>query len=514
MARLRQLNPQNYPSSTNINAEFENIVRYLNSAELGNKTVSELLDVLFDDAGVFDGPIEMRRLSGTGIQFRVGEFTDAEAGWITLISDTDLRGASGVDLGSIGAPIFHSRQDTTATAGQTVISYSHASTDTLVVYKNGLLQVPTTDYTSSDSANTVTMTSALAANDKISIFKVRASVISGFVRADVTITATSQVVHSFTHTEEQVLQVWLNGVLLQEGGSNDYTTNPASNTITLVNNPSVNDKLTIITVENTSNQVVTGLMLEGNFTDTADGLIKFAKINIADNAITQAKVSGLTAALTAATTMTISASTPSSPAQGDLFLDTSTSPNQLKFFDGVQFISLNAEAEIPTFASSNANQFLKVNGTGTALQFSAVDLSSVVPQTFMGAANGVASLDSSALVPSAQLPTILTAISLPAAVGGSVSNGTVLVQRLFKQKLRIDGITHALSAGSCTVQISVDGSVVGSTHAVSTSGTDTTISPAISIDASTGSKRLEIVVTGVSGATDLEVGIACVTEDT
>ena len=514
MARLRQLNPQNYPSSTNINAEFENIVRYLNAAELGNKTVSELLDVLFDDTGTFDGPIEMRRVAGTGIQFRVGEFTDSESGFVTLISDTDLRGASGVDLGSVGAPIFHSRQDTTATAGQTVINYAHATTDELIVYKNGLLQVPTTDFTNDAAAGTVTMTTALSLNDKITLFKVRANVITGFVRTDITITATSQVVHSFTHNENQVVQVWLNGVLLQEGGANDYTTNPTSNTITLVNNPSINDKLTIITVENTSNQVVTGLMLEGNFTDTSDGLIKFDKINIPNNGITQAKVSGLTTALAAATTMTISATTPGSPTQGDLFLDTSSSPNQLKFFDGVQFISLNAEAEIPTFASTNANQFLKVNGTGTALQFGTVDLSSVVPQTFVGAANGVASLDSAALVPTAQLPTILTAVTLSSAVGGTVSNGTVLVQRLFKQKIRIDGITHALSSGTCTVQISVDGSVVGTTHSVSATAADATISPAINIDASTGSKRLEIVVTSASAAQNLEIGIACVTEDT
>jgi len=514
MARLRQLNPQNYPSSTNINAEFENIVRYLNSAEFGNKTVAELLDILFDDSGSFDGPIEMRRLAGTGIQFRVGEFSGAEDGWTTLITDADLRGADGVDLGNIGAPIFHSRQDTTATAGQTVINYVHTTSDTLVVYKNGLLQVPTTDYTNDATADTVTMTSALALNDKVSIFKVRADTITGFVRSDITITATNQVVHSFTHTEEQVLQVWLNGVLLQEGGANDYTTSPDQNTITLVNNPSVNDKLTIITVENTSNQVVTGLMLEDVFTDLSDGLIKFNKINIADGAITQAKVSGLSAALAAATTMTISATTPASPSQGDLFLDTSTSPNQLKVYDGVQFISLNAEAEIPSFTASNANQFLKVNGTGTALQFGAVDLSSVVPQTFIGAANGVASLDSSAVVPSAQVPTILSAITLPVSVGGSVSNGTVLVQRLFKQKIRIDGITHALSAGSCTIQISVDGSVVGNTFSVSSTAADATISPAINVDATTASKRLEIVVTGVSAATDLEIGIGCVTEDT
>ena len=48
MTRLRQQYPQNYGSSGNINTEVENITRYLNSAELGDKTVGELLGTLFD----------------------------------------------------------------------------------------------------------------------------------------------------------------------------------------------------------------------------------------------------------------------------------------------------------------------------------------------------------------------------------------------------------------------------------------------------------------------------------
>ena len=67
MARLRQQNPQNYVASGNINAEFENVIRYLNSAELGEKTLGELLKVLFTEDGVWQGPIEFRNDSSAGI---------------------------------------------------------------------------------------------------------------------------------------------------------------------------------------------------------------------------------------------------------------------------------------------------------------------------------------------------------------------------------------------------------------------------------------------------------------
>ena len=41
MARLRQQHPQNYVSSGNIHTDFENIIRYLNTAEFGDKTKRE-----------------------------------------------------------------------------------------------------------------------------------------------------------------------------------------------------------------------------------------------------------------------------------------------------------------------------------------------------------------------------------------------------------------------------------------------------------------------------------------
>ena len=72
MARLRQQNPQNYGSSSNINAEFENLTRYVNAGELGDKTIGELLAVLFNSSGEFAGPIELRNDSSAGLQYRIG----------------------------------------------------------------------------------------------------------------------------------------------------------------------------------------------------------------------------------------------------------------------------------------------------------------------------------------------------------------------------------------------------------------------------------------------------------
>ena len=51
MARLRQQHPQNYVNSGNIHTDFENLIRYINSAELGNKTIGELFGILFNEEG-------------------------------------------------------------------------------------------------------------------------------------------------------------------------------------------------------------------------------------------------------------------------------------------------------------------------------------------------------------------------------------------------------------------------------------------------------------------------------
>ena len=72
-------------------------------------------------------------------------------------------------------------------------------------------------------------------------------------------------------------------------------------------------------------------------------------------------------------------------------MDTSQTPNVLKFFDGSQFLQTSPESSLPTFTTANANNFVKVNGSGTALVYGSVDLSSTIPVTQRGAASGVAS---------------------------------------------------------------------------------------------------------------------------
>lgn len=144
MARLRQQYPRNYGTSDNISLEFENLIRYLIAGERGNKTFGELMTLLFNADGEVEDIVELRKDSSEGLQYRVGTYaaTDTESGWVTLISNADLRGEKGQDFGEIGAPIIFGRVDFTATASQTTFNYAHDETDELLVYVNGALQVP------------------------------------------------------------------------------------------------------------------------------------------------------------------------------------------------------------------------------------------------------------------------------------------------------------------------------------------------------------------------------------
>ena len=63
------------------------------------------------------------------------------------------------------------------------------------------------------------------------------------------------------------------------------------------------------------------MMFEEDFAHTDSGLIKFNKIKIDNDAIPQAKVASLTTDLGAKAKLTVSSSTPTGPATGDLFLD-------------------------------------------------------------------------------------------------------------------------------------------------------------------------------------------------
>ena len=556
MARLRQQHPQNYVSSGNIHTDFENIVRYINAAEFGDKTIGELLAVLFNSEGTFQGPIELRVDNVNGLQYRVGVYSGADDGWIDLIDISSLRGPGGSNVGTVEGPFFFNRQDkligtgvattftitqggsgytsaptvsfsgpqatdgtsaaatatitagavtaitlTNAGSGYTsaptltitpptsgtqatatctlaalagtanVLSYTFdANTEDVVVYKNGLLLALATtgsaaEYTTSSANNTITISTGtgVAVGDKFSIYSIRSQSVTNFRRQDTQITSSTNSV-AFVHSSDETLLVWRNGILQEPGGGADYIASSQTATITFNTSLATGDKIVIITVENQAQKTIAGLMFEDEYTDT-QGFIKYNKLNIANDQIPQNKVNGLSTSLAVKANIATSNSTPASSATGDLWLDTSQVPAILKFYDGTQWLETSPESSLPTFLATNASQYVRVNGTGTSLEYGDLDLSSVIPKTDRGAVNGVASLDASAKIPTSQLPDIFATSTISffnvwedASV--NVSNKTYFVSNIWKQKLRLDGITHKLAAGTCTIQLSVDGSTM------------------------------------------------------
>jgi hypothetical protein len=608
MARLRQQHPQNYVNSGNIHTDFENVIRYINAAELGNKTVGELFSILFDEEGVFQGPIQMRVDPNSGLQFRVGMYASDDVGWQDLVSLSQLRGPSGSNVGTIEGPLFYNRTDKvistgvasitvtnggsayttaptvtfsapndsngvrpTATAVVTsgvvtsitvltpgsgyltapsisitppagnggtlavataslaaitiasrVVSYTFdPDTDTIVVYKNGILLSETTsvgssEYATNPTANTITLATTPQLGDKISVYSVRSQSVTNFRRVDIEIASPTSSV-PFVHTADEKVLVWRNGILQEEGGDADYLTSPSTNTVTFLDQQGLSsgDKVTILTVENQAVQSVGGLMFEDEYTD-ANGFIRFDRISVANNQIPQNKVSQLAVSLAAKANIVISSSSPVTPATADLWLDISRAPAILKFYDGTQWLETSPESSLPTFIQSNAGQYVRVNGTGTALEYGDIDFSALVPKTFMGSANGVATLDTAGKLPVSQLPETFATISIPFFSvwednAAAIANKTYFVTRIYKQTLRIDGLSFRTNAGTCTIQLSVDGVAVGPTFAVNTTVQQQALNTVIEIVATNVSRRIEIIVTNNASGQSLEVGIAAAT---
>ena len=511
MARIRQQYPQNYGASGNINTEFESVIRYLNAAEFGNNTVGELFGKIFDENGNWDGPVEFKKDPTAGIQYRVGEYTSEAEGWQTLATIAELRGEPGQTVGEIGAPIIFGRADFVATSAQTDFDYSFASTDELLVYVDGVLQSEGSlnDYTKDPDAGTagrVTFNSGLTTGQVVSVFKIRSTSITGFNRVD-TLTTATQINFPFTFDEDTKLQVYKNGLLQREGGTNDYTLIPDQNTVQFNTGVTANNTISIITVENTSVQAVTGLMFEEDFAHTDSGLLKFDKIAIADSDIPQVKVNGLVTGLAEKAKLTVSPTTPTGTVTGDLWHDTGQVPNQLKFYDGTQWLRTSPDSSLPTFSTGNAGQFVKVNGTGTALEYAGLDLSSVIALSQKGAANGVAALDSNGRLPTAQLPANLSTSSMY-HIEATASNQTYVMQRIYKQNIRIEAISVMTSSGTANVKININGTDYGDIYAASSAPNEQVLGTPIEVDASVSSAAIGFTVSGASSAANLEVTLA------
>lgn len=518
MARLKVLYPGNHTSSGNIGADVENIVRYLNSAELGDSTLAELMKKLFDVEGNFDAPVQLRNDTTSGLQYRVGAYTEAEQGWKQLATAGEIRGLSGSDVGTIGAPLFSARQDIVVNSadangdiayatGTTSFSYLHELTDAIVVYLNGALQATNT-YTTDATANTVVLSTATDADDLVTLYKVQSSNDSGYQREDV-LAGASQAVFPFVHTEDQQVLVYRNGVLQRSGGTHDYTQQPANSTITFTSAMALDDLITFIIVEDTSQVRVSGLMTEDKFTNS-DGFIPFGKLAITDAEIPQSKVDGITDLLANRGRVYVSASEPSSSNAGDFWVDTASSPNVLKFYNGTGWLLTSPDTGIPAFATTNALQFLRINSTGGGLEFADVDFTAVVPKTYIGAAEGVAGLDATGRLPIAQLPSTFATRSFFYQNTGSIGNGSYVITRAFKQNVRIDAIAAKSTSGTANIQMKINGINAGDVVPVSSSLTEQNLSASIAIDATTTSREIAFEVTSQSSLTDIEVTLAAV----
>jgi len=223
MARLRQQHPQNYVNSGNIHTDFENVIRYLNTAELGDKTLSELMATIFNEEGVFDGPIQMRLDATAGIQYRIGQYSGAETGWVTIADVSTFRGTAGASVGNVEGPFFFGRAD--VLIGGPI--------DTLTVTAGGANYATVPTVTISDpqepTGTTATATATLTADAVTAITITNAG--SGYTAAPtVTITggsgsgatasgtigaANSVIGYSFDPSTENIV-VYRNGLLLHD----------------------------------------------------------------------------------------------------------------------------------------------------------------------------------------------------------------------------------------------------------------------------------------------------------
>lgn len=503
MSRLRQYFANRYSSSEATNSEFENIVRYLNAAELGNLTIAELMDKIFTSDGILDIGYQFRFNAATGLEY----MTDPVAGnWTLIASADDLRGAQGVNIGNVEAPLFSNRVDITATAAQTVYPYTASASSTggsnVMVWINGVLQ-NTSTYTYSSGANTVTLVSGQTAGTLVTIATIRTSPSTAYRRVDLVATA-SQVVFPFPFTSTEEIVVYKNGILQREGGGFDYIKNSTTGTVTFTVAQTNGNIITIVCITNSALKDVAGLMLEDKY--ATNGLINLAKINIGAGAIAQDRIANLVSGLAGKAKITVSGTTPVGPTIGDLWVNTSYSVPQLLFYDGTRWLSSSPNGLIPLPLAANALQFIRLNSTATALEYAPFDTSGLVLLASVGAANGVAPLNSSGKVPSANIPDFAQRAPVIGRIPGAIGNVSYVVGHINGNIHTFDSITVKLTSGTATVQLQVGGVNIGSTIAASATTAKLAIT-ATARDATAAPQDVVLVVTGGATPVDLTYNI-------
>jgi len=524
MAGIRQTAAFEYASSDKVQTEFENVVRYLQQAEVGGKTLGEVIDNLTDDDGNLNADISFRVDSVAGLQFKAGETGD----WTTIAPLSDIRGEAGQNVGDIGAPIFNGRQDyvigttidpTTGVAypdNTTVLQYAHTADDTLVVFEDGILKRDPEDYGTDAAAGTVTFVNPLTISggtggspQTVTVYKIRATAITSFQRVDYVV-AGSERAFSFAMDDATEIQVYFNGFLMREGGGNDYIRDNDTDTVTFNlddqgNSPTdTDDVITIITVENTANQVVAGLMLEQAFTNQQTGKILFDKLELADGAIAQTKVASLTTDLAGKAGLvdtTASAATLNTGPLNTFYLEDVSGSPRLRFkVSSTQNIDLNPAIDIPTASASESGKVLRVAATGGyELSPLTIVLAGYLSLDQKGVADGVAGLDGTAKVPLGQLPSFEVLQQYPLmimdeTISTPTASTSYRIKRISGARVRLKQIWAYVNQGTLDLDILVGGNSMNRSIAVTSTEAATPLNDII-IDARQG------------GPIELEVGV-------
>ena len=90
----------------------------------------------------------------------------------------------------------------------------------------------------------------------------------------------------------------------------------------------------------------------------------------------------------------------------------------------------------------------------------------------------------------------------------TVANASTDITRIWKQKIRIDGVALRLTSGTCSVTVRVGGVDVGTIHSVSSTPNEITLGTPIEIDGTTASKSVGYTVTNNASGNTLEVSLA------
>lgn len=501
MARIKQLHQDNYRTSAEIHDDFRNIIKYLNSAERGNRTLAELMAKLFNNEGDLEGIIELRLDTESGLQYRVGEDSD----WRVIVGLEDIRGPAGIDFGILSEPMFSAPYYPPITDNQTSIPFSHESGDIILVYKNGLLARETNDYTNDPTNNTVDVVTPLLSSDVIAIERLRSSQVNGFVRYDFD-TISTQNVFPISFEDSDRLMVFLNGQFMRDGASNDYVASSAAQQITTVSPVGAGQTLTVLKISNAI-QNVGGIMIQDRYCNPATGLIQQNKIEFIDGALPAEKVNGLAPLLAAGMSITISDTEPLTPDEKLIWIDTSGTTIKFKFYNGQNYIVPSDDDSIPEFTETNAGQLLLVHPSGTRLTWGDLDLSAYLKSTSKAAANGVASLDSTGRLPQTQLPIKVSRGSLDVKLDGGLTDGYFKLGRFFKQKISIDGIYAYTTGGTADIDIQVAETTIANTgYAISTvAPVEDSLTTDIEVDALTTSQEVGVLISNAVSLVDLTI---------